>query len=97
MRIVLQPVLCKQSREEADSIPREPGIGGANNSLDDRIALIDRGLRVTRLRYIRVVQPKARQLTVRSLAIACSSSRTESSTDPITNFRWNPTDHEADV
>ncbi len=61
---------------------------GQNNSLDDLIASVDRGLLVTRLWYIRVVQPKTWQLTglTRDGVFLIEKGKI---TDPVTNFRWN--------
>jgi len=61
---------------------------GQNNSLDDLIASVDRGLLVTRLWYIRVVQPKTWQLTglTRDGVFLIENGKV---TDPVTNFRWN--------
>jgi predicted Zn-dependent protease len=61
---------------------------GQNNSLNDLIASVDRGLLVTRLWYIRVVQPKTWQLTglTRDGVFLIENGKV---TDPITNFRWN--------
>jgi len=61
---------------------------GQNNSLDDLIASVDRGLLVTRLWYIRVVQPKTWQLTglTRDGVFLIEKGKV---TDPVTNFRWN--------
>ena len=61
---------------------------GQNNSLNDLIASVDRGLLVTRLWYIRVVQPKTWQLTglTRDGVFLIENGKI---TDPVTNFRWN--------
>jgi len=61
---------------------------GQNNSLDDLVASVDRGLLVTRLWYIRVVQPKTWQLTglTRDGVFLIEKGKI---TDPIVNFRWN--------
>jgi predicted Zn-dependent protease len=61
---------------------------GQNNSVNDLIASIDRGLLVTRLGYIRVVQPKTWQLTglTRDGVFLIENGKV---TDPVTNFRWN--------
>jgi predicted Zn-dependent protease len=61
---------------------------GQSNSLDDLIASVDRGLLVTRLWYIRVVQPKTWQLTglTRDGVFLIENGKI---TGPVTNFRWN--------
>jgi predicted Zn-dependent protease len=61
---------------------------GQNNTLDDLIKSVDRGLLVTRLWYIRVVQPKTWQLTglTRDGVFLIENGKV---TDPVTNFRWN--------
>ena len=61
---------------------------GQDNSLEDLIASVDRGLLVTRLWYIRVVQPKTWQLTglTRDGVFLIEKGKV---TDPVTNFRWN--------
>ena len=61
---------------------------GQDNSLNDLIASVQRGLLVTRLWYIRVVQPKTWQLTglTRDGVFLIENGKL---TDPVTNFRWN--------
>jgi predicted Zn-dependent protease len=63
-------------------------LDGQENNLNDLIASVDRGLLVTRLWYIRVVQPKTWQLTglTRDGVFLVENGKV---TDPITNFRWN--------
>ena len=63
-------------------------LDGQDNTLDDLIASVDRGLLVTRLWYIRVVQPKTWQLTglTRDGVFLIEKGKV---TDPVTNFRWN--------
>jgi predicted Zn-dependent protease len=63
-------------------------LDGQDNSLGDLIASVDRGLLVTRLWYIRVVQPKTWQLTglTRDGVFLIENGKV---TDPVTNFRWN--------
>jgi len=63
-------------------------LDGQDNSLADLIASVDRGLLVTRLWYIRVVQPKTWQLTglTRDGVFLVEKGKV---TDPVTNFRWN--------
>jgi predicted Zn-dependent protease len=63
-------------------------LDGQDNTLDDLIRSVDRGLLVTRLWYIRVVQPKTWQLTglTRDGVFLIEKGKV---TDPVTNFRWN--------
>jgi predicted Zn-dependent protease len=63
-------------------------LDGQDNSLADLIKSVDRGLLVTRLWYIRVVQPKTWQLTglTRDGVFLIEEGKV---TDPVTNFRWN--------
>jgi len=63
-------------------------LDGQDNSQDDLIKSVDRGLLVTRLWYIRVVQPKTWQLTglTRDGVFLIEKGKV---TDPVTNFRWN--------
>jgi len=63
-------------------------LDGQDNSLDGLIASVERGLLVTRLWYIRVVQPKTWQLTglTRDGVFLVEKGKV---TDPVTNFRWN--------
>lgn len=61
---------------------------GQEHSLADLIGSVDRGLLVTRLWYIRVVQPQTWQLTglSRDGVFLVENGK---ATDPVTNFRWN--------
>jgi predicted Zn-dependent protease len=63
-------------------------LDGQQNTLADLIKSVDRGLLVTRLWYIRVVQPKTWQLTglTRDGVFLIENGKV---TDPVTNFRWN--------
>jgi predicted Zn-dependent protease len=63
-------------------------LDGQENTLADLVASVDRGLLVTRLWYIRVVQPKTWQLTglTRDGVFLIEKGKV---TDAITNFRWN--------
>jgi len=63
-------------------------LDGQENTLADLIKSVDRGLLVTRLWYIRVVQPKTWQLTglTRDGVFLIDNGKV---TDPVTNFRWN--------
>ena len=60
-------------------------LDGQDNSLGDLIASVERGLLVTRLWYIRVVQPKTWQLTGASPAMAVFLDRQrQGDSDPVT-------------
>lgn len=61
---------------------------GQNNTLAELIQSVDRGLLVTRLWYIRVVQPKTWQLTglTRDGVFLIEKGKV---TDAVNNFRWN--------
>ena len=63
-------------------------LDGQDNNLAGLIASVERGLLVTRLWYIRVVQPKTWQLTglTRDGVFLVEKGKV---TDPVTNFRWN--------
>jgi predicted Zn-dependent protease len=63
-------------------------LDGQDNSLGDLIASVDRGLLVTRLWYIRVLQPKTWQLTglTRDGVFLVEKGKV---TDAVNNFRWN--------
>ena len=54
---------AKKAGKKATPFPNNLVLEGQDNSLADLIASVDRGLLVTRLWYIRVVQPKTFQLT----------------------------------
>ena len=68
--------------------PRDLVLDGQDNSLAGLIASVDRGLLVTRLWYIRVVQPKTWQLTglTRDGVFLVENGKV---TDAVNNFRWN--------
>ena len=63
-------------------------LDGQDNSLDDLVKSVDRGLLITRLWYIRVVQPQTFQLTGLSRDGVFLVEKGKI-TDPVTNFRWN--------
>ena len=68
--------------------PEELVLEGQDNSLADLIASVERGLLVTRLWYIRVVQPKTWQLTglTRDGVFLVEKGKV---TDAVNNFRWH--------
>jgi predicted Zn-dependent protease len=61
---------------------------GQENTLDDLIRSVGRGLLITRLYYIRMLQPQTLQLTglTRDGVFLVENGK---ATDPVTNFRWN--------
>jgi predicted Zn-dependent protease len=61
---------------------------GQENTLDDLIRSVGRGLLITRLYYIRMLQPQTLQLTglTRDGVFLVENGKV---TDPVTNFRWN--------
>ncbi len=61
---------------------------GQENKLDDLIRSVGRGLLITRLYYIRMLQPQTLQLTglTRDGVFLVENGKV---TDPVTNFRWN--------
>ena len=61
---------------------------GQENTLEDLIQSVDRGLLITRLWYIRMLQPQTLQLTglTRDGVYLVENGKV---TDPVTNFRWN--------
>lgn len=68
--------------------PNNLVLEGQPNTLDDLIKSVDRGLLITRLWYIRVVQPQTWQLTGLSRDGVFLVEKGKI-TDPVTNFRWN--------
>jgi predicted Zn-dependent protease len=63
-------------------------LDGQENSVADLIKSVERGLLITRLWYIRVVQPQTWQLTGLSRD-GVFLVKNGNVTDPVTNFRWN--------
>ncbi len=61
---------------------------GQENTLDDLIRSVGKGLLITRLYYIRMLQPQTLQLTglTRDGVFLVENGKV---TDPVTNFRWN--------
>ena len=69
-------------------LPANLILEGQDNSAADLIHSVDKGLLITRLWYIRIVQPKTWQLTglTRDGVFLIENGKV---TDPVTNFRWN--------
>jgi predicted Zn-dependent protease len=63
-------------------------LDGQDNTLDDLIRSTDKGLLITRLWYIRVLQPQTLQVTglTRDGVFLVENGKV---TDPVTNYRWN--------
>jgi predicted Zn-dependent protease len=63
-------------------------LDGQAHTMDELIASVDRGLLITRLYYIRSLQPQTLQLTglTRDGVFLVENGKV---TDPVTNFRWN--------
>ena len=61
---------------------------GQNNTLEDLIRSVDRGLLVTRFWYVRTLQPQTMQLTglTRDGVMLIENGKI---TEPVMNFRWN--------
>jgi len=68
--------------------PADLILDGQDNSLDDLIKSVDKGLLITRLWYIRFLQQRTLQLTglTRDGVFLVENGKV---TDPVTNFRWN--------
>jgi predicted Zn-dependent protease len=79
---------AEKAGKKPTPFPANLVLDGQDNTLNDLIASVDRGLIVTRLWYIRVVQPKTWQLTglTRDGVFLIEKGKI---TDPVTNFRWN--------
>jgi predicted Zn-dependent protease len=63
-------------------------LDGQSHTLEELIASVERGLLVTRLWYIRTLQPQTLQVTglTRDGVFLVEKGKI---TDPVTNFRWN--------
>jgi predicted Zn-dependent protease len=79
---------AEKARKKPTPYPINLLLDGQPNSLADLISSVERGLLVTRLWYIRVVQPKTWQLTglTRDGVFLIEKGKV---TDPVVNFRWN--------
>jgi predicted Zn-dependent protease len=79
---------AQKAGKKPTPFPANLVLDGQDNTLNDLIASVDRGLIVTRLWYIRVVQPKTWQLTglTRDGVFLIEKGKI---TEPVTNFRWN--------
>ena len=79
---------ASKAGKEPTSFPTELVLDGQGSSLEDLIKSTDRALLVTRLWYIRMLQPKTSQFTglTRDGVFLVENGKV---TDPVTNFRWN--------
>jgi predicted Zn-dependent protease len=79
---------AEKAGKKATPYPLNLVLEGQDQSLADLISSVERGLLVTRLWYIRVVQPKTWQLTGLTRDGVFLIEKGEV-TGPVTNFRWN--------
>ncbi len=79
---------ASRAGKDSTASPTNLLLEGQEHSLDDLIRSVDRGLLVTRLWYIRTLQPQTLQLTglTRDGVFLIENGKV---TDPVTNFRWN--------
>jgi predicted Zn-dependent protease len=79
---------AQKAGKKPTPFPNNLVLEGQNNTLDSLISSVERGLLVTRLWYIRVVQPKTFQLTglTRDGVFLVEKGKV---TDAVNNFRWN--------
>ncbi len=79
---------AKKAGKKPTPFPENLILEGQDHSLAELIASVDRGLLVTRLWYIRVLQPQTLQVTglTRDGVFLVENGKV---TDPVMNFRWN--------
>ncbi len=79
---------AEKAKRKATSVPNNLTLDGQSNTLDDLIRSADRALLVTRVYYVRMLQPQTLQLTglTRDGVFLVEKGKV---TDPVTNFRWN--------
>ncbi len=79
---------AQKAGRKATPYPANLLLEGQNNSLDDLIKSADRALLVTRLWYVRTLQPQTMQLTglTRDGVFLIENGKV---TEPVMNFRWN--------
>jgi predicted Zn-dependent protease len=79
---------ASQAKKDPTPAPGNLVLEGQENTFEDLIASVERGLLITRLYYIRVLQPQTLQLTglTRDGVFLVENGKV---TDPVTNFRWN--------
>ena len=79
---------ASKAGKEPTPAPGNVVLDGQAHTLDELIASVERGLLVTRLWYIRTLQPQTLQMTglTRDGVFLVEKGKV---TDPVTNFRWN--------
>lgn len=79
---------AKKAGKQPTPFPTNLVLDGQDNTLADLVGSLERGLLVTRLYYIRLVEPKTFQLTglTRDGVFLVEKGKV---TDAVTNFRWN--------
>lgn len=79
---------ASKAKKEPTPAPGNVVLDGQAHTVEELIASVDRGLLVTRLWYIRTLQPQTLQLTglTRDGVFLVEKGQI---TDPVTNFRWN--------
>jgi predicted Zn-dependent protease len=79
---------ASKAEKEPTPAPGNVVLDGQEHTIEELIASVDRGLLVTRLYYIRTLQPQTLQLTglTRDGVFLVEKGKV---TDPVTNFRWN--------
>jgi predicted Zn-dependent protease len=79
---------ASKAAKEPTPAPGNVVLDGQGHTIDELIASVERGLLVTRLWYIRTLQPQTLQVTglTRDGVFLVEKGKI---TDPVTNFRWN--------
>jgi predicted Zn-dependent protease len=79
---------ASKAAKEPTPAPGNVVLDGQAHTIDELIASVERGLLVTRLWYIRTLQPQTLQVTglTRDGVFLVEKGKI---TDPVTNFRWN--------
>ncbi|HEX4771740.1 MAG TPA: metallopeptidase TldD-related protein [Bryobacteraceae bacterium] len=79
---------AEKAKKQPTPAPFNLTLVGQENSLDDLIKSVDKGLLVTRFWYIRMLQPQTLQVTglTRDGVFLVENGKV---TDPVMNFRWN--------
>ncbi len=79
---------AQKAGKKPTPFPNNLVLDGQDHSVDDLIKSADRALLITRLWYIRVLQPQTLQLTgtTRDGVFLVEKGKV---TEPVTNFRWN--------
>ena len=79
---------ASKANKEPTPAPGNVVLEGQSHTLEELIASVERGLLITRLWYIRTLQPQTLQVTglTRDGVFLVERGKI---TDPVTNFRWN--------